>query len=89
MQIKFKKLSEDAIAPYKASEDAIGYDLFAPQDFVVQSGRNLVKTNIAIELPAGFAADVRPHSGYSLKGFPDEDGQRCNADVILGTIDPD
>ena len=89
MQIKFKKLSADAIAPYKASEDAIGYDLFAPQDFVVQRGRNLVKTNIAIEIPAGFAADVRPRSGYSLKGFPDKDGQRCNADVLLGTIDPD
>ena len=89
MQIKFKKLSADAIAPYKASEDAIGYDLFAPQDFVVQNGRNLVKTHIAIEIPPGYAADVRPRSGYSLKGFADKDGQRCNADVLLGTIDPD
>ena len=89
MQIKFKKLSQDAIAPYKATEDAIGYDLFAPQDFVVQNGRNLVKTHIAIEIPPGYAADVRPRSGYSLKGFADKDGQRCNADVLLGTIDPD
>lgn len=89
MQIKFKKLSQDAIAPYKATEDAIGYDLFAPQDIVVHNGRNLVKTHIAIEIPPGYAADVRPRSGYSLKGMPDKDGQRCNADVLLGTIDPD
>ena len=34
-------------------------------------------------------ADVRPRSGYSLKGFCDAQEMRHDCDVLLGTIDSD
>lgn len=52
-------------------------------------GRSAISTGIAIELPYGYLADVRPRSGYSLKGFAGNDSARFVCDVLLGTIDSD
>lgn len=67
MYIKFKKLSETAITPQKANYNDAGFDLFADEDVILAYGETAaVKTNIAIELPDGFMADVRPRSGLTL-----------------------
>ena len=67
MYIKFKKLSESAITPQKANYNDAGFDLFADEDIVLAYGETAaVQTNIAIELPDGFMADVRPRSGLTL-----------------------
>ena len=67
MYIKFKKLSESAISPQKANYNDAGFDLFADEDVTLAYGETAaVQTNIAIELPDGFMADVRPRSGLTL-----------------------
>ena len=66
MFVKFKKLSETAITPQKANYNDAGFDLFADEDVVLAYGETkAVATNIALELPDGYMADVRPRSGLT------------------------
>ena len=92
MQLKVKKLSPDAILPSYAREGDAGLDLFAVKGMVIEPGTSaLVPTGIAIELPPGTEAQVRPRSGLALKhglsvlntpGTVDE-GYRGEVGVIL------
>ena len=87
-KVKFK-LEPCAVAPIKATDDSVGYDLFVYGSHCIYPGRNAVRTGLSIQLPEGFEATVRPRSGCSLKGIPDEYNLRHNADVLMGTIDTD
>lgn len=87
--IGIKKLSEDAIIPMKATDGAACFDLYIPRETAIQKGRNVIPLDIAIELPHGTRADIRPRSGFSAKGMEDIHGCRRDADVLLGTIDED
>lgn len=90
MEVKIKKTDINAFIPTKGSAGAGAYDLYAPHNIIVNAhSRNIVNIGIAIELPQGYVADIRPRSGYSAKGFASEDGGRYDADVLLGTIDSD
>src|SRR5690242_518468 len=92
MQLKVKKLNPDAILPSYAREGDAGLDLFAVKPLVIAPGTSaLVPTGIAIELPSGTEAQVRPRSGLALKhavtvlntpGTVDE-GYRGEVGVIL------
>jgi dUTP pyrophosphatase len=92
MQLKIKKLKPEAILPSYAREGDAGLDLFAVTQIVIPSGKSaLVPTGIAIELPPGTEAQVRPRSGLALKhaltvlntpGTVDE-GYRGEVGVIL------
>ena len=56
--------------PAYATAESAGMDLIAAvgDDIVIQPGRRaLVPTGLAIALPAGFEAQVRPRSGLALK----------------------
>ena len=70
MKVRIKRLREDAFLPAYAhgpAEDA-GLDLKAAEDVVLQPGTpQLVATGLAIELPAGFEAQIRPRSGLALQ----------------------
>ncbi|WP_341704449.1 dUTP diphosphatase [Ferrovibrio sp.] len=62
--------AEGLALPAYATADAAGLDLLAAVDAPVtlQPGeRRLVPTGIAIALPPGFEAQVRPRSGLALK----------------------
>ena len=87
-KVKFK-LEPGATAPIKATDGSVGYDLFVYGSHRIYPGRNAVRTGLSIQLPEGFEATVRPRSGCSLKGIPDEYNLRHNADVLMGTIDTD
>ena len=87
-KVKFK-LEPGATAPIKATDGSVGYDLFVYGSHCIYPGRNAVRTGLSIQLPEGFEATVRPRSGCSLKGIPDEYNLRHNADALLGTIDTD
>lgn len=87
--IRIKRLSEDALLPVRATDGAAGFDLFVPRDTPVRKGRNVIPLDIAIELPHGTEAQIRPRSGFSAKGFEDVTGCRRDADVLIGTIDED
>jgi dUTP pyrophosphatase len=82
MQIRIKRLHPDATLPVYAhgpAEDA-GLDLRAVESLVLSPGvAQGVPTGIAIELPAGYEAQVRPRSGMALKH---------SLTVNFGTIDP-
>ena len=65
--LNFKKLSPTAITPTKAHTTDAGFDLYADEDVVLKYGETAaIKTNVAIELPEGYVADVRPRSGLTL-----------------------
>lgn len=87
-KVKFK-LEPGAVAPIKATDGSVGYDLFVYGAHTVKPGRNAIRTGVSIELPEGYEATIRPRSGCSLKGMPDEHEIRHNADVLFGTIDTD
>ena len=92
MQLKVKRLNPAAILPSYARDGDAGLDLFSVKQLVIEPGKSvLVPTGIAIELPAGTEAQVRPRSGLALKhsvtvlntpGTVDE-GYRGEVGVIL------
>ena len=68
MKINFKKLSDTAIAPNKSHYNDSGFDLYADDDVTLAYGETkAIATNIALELPDGYMADVRPRSGLTSK----------------------
>jgi dUTP pyrophosphatase len=81
MQLKVKRLREDALIPSYAHDGDAGLDLYAVDAAILPPGiAALVKTGIAIELPPGTEAQIRPRSGLAL---------RCSVTVLNtpGTID--
>ena len=70
MRVKIKKLSENAYLPEYAhgpDEDA-GMDLRSVEDVELKPGEPcMLPTGLAIELPTGYEAQVRPRSGLALK----------------------
>lgn len=85
--VKIMKLphAADFPLPHYATEQAAGADLMAAidSDIIIEPlSRKLIPTGVAISLPAGFEAQIRPRSGLALK----------NGITILnspGTIDAD
>jgi len=70
MTIKIKKLREGAVSPEYQTEHSAGMDLCASinEPIVLKTGeRQLVPTGIAIALPPGFEAQIRPRSGLAAK----------------------
>ena len=70
MKIRLKKLSPDAVPPSYAHgpEEDAGMDLRSLEAAVLEPGiPQAVPTGLAIELPAGYEAQVRPRSGLALK----------------------
>ena len=71
MEIKVKKLNENAKLPYRATEGSAGADLFAclDADVVLEAGeRKLIPTGIAISVPdSGCGAFIFPRSSVSSK----------------------
>lgn len=62
--------NEDIELPRKMSELASGFDLYAAvtEEVVLQPGqRTLVPTGIAIAMPGGLEAQIRPRSGLAYK----------------------
>lgn len=98
-----KILLKGGVMPVKATEYASGYDLVVNEDVVLKGGRQVVDLGFAIELPAGYEAQIRPRSGFSCKGMEvrycikNQDGKwvwndnsyRLDADVLFGTVDED
>jgi dUTP pyrophosphatase len=81
--IKVTKLHPDACLPQRATKGATGFDLSAciggKGKVTLERQPKLVGTGIAIEVPKGYDAQIRPRSGLSAKGVG----------IALGTIDSD
>ena len=68
IQLKIKRIHDEAKLPKQARDGDAGMDLFSIEETVLQPGeRALIKTGIQIQLPKGTEAQVRPRSGLALK----------------------
>lgn len=68
LKIQITKLHPDAIIPAYATPGSVGMDLYALSDYTVNSGeRVMARTGVAIALPDGFEATIRPRSGNAWK----------------------
>ena len=76
-KIKIKKLNADATIPTRSHPTDAGLDLYASKDVSVSRG-TMIPTGIAVDIPPGYEAQVRPRSGLSI---------RSSLRVTLGTID--
>ncbi|MCA9825712.1 MAG: dUTP diphosphatase [Dehalococcoidia bacterium] len=75
-------LRPGARLPYRATEQASGYDIYAAlEGGEVTVGQHpvIVPTGIALELPPGYDAQFRPRSGLAAKGVL----------ATFGTLDAD
>ena len=84
MKIGIKKLRPDARLPEYAHgpEEDAGMDLRAVEDVVLEPGEAAaVPTGIAVDIPTGFEAQIRPRSGLALK-------HSITLPNAPGTIDP-
>lgn len=88
------------IMPKKAHPSDAAFDLYVPEDVVLQHGRQIVDLKFSIELPIGYAATIQPRSGFSSKGIEVEEHfclfegceddisiVRINGDVLRGLVD--
>ena len=68
MIVKIKRLSEGAILPKYSHPGDAGMDLCSNVDETIEPGETkLIGTGLAIELPEGTEAQVRPRSGLALR----------------------
>jgi len=72
MEIKFKKFNEgfDCVIPKYATEHSSGLDLScsSKEEIILNPGeRQLIPTNLIIEIPEGYEGQIRPRSGLALK----------------------
>ena len=85
IEIKLFRLphGEGLPVPGYAGEDAVGLDVSAAEELILQPGeRHAVATGFAIEIPRGYEVQVRPRSGLAIKS-----GITCLN--TPGTIDSD
>ncbi len=70
MEVRIKKLSENAVIPTYGSEFSAGADLYAclEEAVTIEPGNTyLVKTGLAMEIPEGFAGLIYARSGLASK----------------------
>src|SRR5206468_2930866 len=72
IQVSIRRLPQasDLPLPERATSHASGFDLRAciPDPLVVHVGaRVLIPTGVAVAVPAGYEAQIRPRSGLALK----------------------
>lgn len=70
MNIKFKKLNDNAITPFRATVFSAGADIYAclNEDITLcPGGRTLIPTGIALAVPNGYGGFVFPRSGNASK----------------------
>lgn len=70
MQIKVKKLRDDAVMPFYGTSYSAGADLSAAEDFSVEIGAGksaFIHTGISLEIPAGFVGLIFARSSLGTK----------------------
>ncbi|MGZ4389972.1 MAG: dUTP diphosphatase [Gaiellaceae bacterium] len=68
IELKIKKLREDAVVPARAYDGDAGLDLAACERVELGPGeRALVPTGLAVAIPEGYAGFVQPRSGLAAR----------------------
>jgi dUTP pyrophosphatase len=72
MSFKVYLRSENAKIPQRADEGCAGYDLFSSENKIIKAhSRDLVSTDISIQIPHETYARIAPRSGLSYKNSID------------------
>jgi dUTP pyrophosphatase len=79
--LDFEKLDPKAVLPTRGSLSAAGLDLYSIEAITLQpKERRLIRTGLAVAIPAGYYGRLAPRSGLATqKGI----------DVLAGVIDAD
>lgn len=68
VEVKVYRLNPEAILPTYAHPTDAGADVAAVEETKIEVGETkLVKTGLAVAIPAGYEIQIRPRSGFSLK----------------------
>ena len=68
VKVKIQKLNENAKLPAYANPSDAGADIFALEDTTIKANTTeLVRTGIAVSMPAGYMIQIYPRSGLSYK----------------------
>ena len=79
--ININLLHEDAIVPSRGSEESAGLDFHTIESVTIPTGhRALLKTGIAMSMPAGYVGLIWPRSKLAAK---------MGIDVLAGVVDSD
>jgi len=95
-KIQFQKVREDAIVPQRASEGAVGYDVYASRFLdkttresigdlpmeILPNSTAIIGIGIRMAIPFPYECQVRPRGGLSLK-------YNISLPNSPGTVDPD
>ena len=98
MRVPIRRLDPGLPLPAAQHDGDAGLDLYAAVDVTLEprGGRALVRTGIALAIPAGCAGFVQPRSGLALRhgvtvmnspGLIDA-GYRDEISVLLANLDP-
>lgn len=81
LELRVQLLDNNAKLPKYATDGCSGLDVYAIEDDLLLPGtRRRIRTGIAIEIPPGYEAQVRPRSGMA---------DRYGTVPFLGTVDQD
>jgi len=70
MEIKIKKLDQEAKIPIHATPESAGFDIYSLQDTILKPGKTtIVKTGIAFQIPSGNYVRIEDRSGLAIKGI--------------------
>ncbi len=79
--LSFKRLDPKATLPTRGSSQAAGLDIYSIEEVAIEpKQRALVRTGLAVAIPAGYYGRVAPRSGLATKK---------GLDVLAGVIDAD
>ena len=70
VEVQLKKIDANARIPKRMTKHSAGYDLYSSnsEDIILKKGEvKLISTGIAISLPTGYEAQIRPRSGLAAK----------------------
>lgn len=68
MNIKIKKLRDDAIIPKYQTEGSAGFDFHSNENITLLEGQtSCIPTGIALDIPLGYEVQVRSRSGLAMK----------------------
>ena len=69
MKVEIQIVEEGAVLPACMSEGAVGYDLYVPQDTLVNVGRNIVPLGFKMAIPKDVLGLIKGRSGFDAKGM--------------------
>jgi dUTP pyrophosphatase len=69
MKVKFKKLNENAKAPYQGTAGSAGFDLYATSKQRIDLYHTKFGTGLAVEIPEGYVGLVFPRSSCYKQGM--------------------